>query len=102
MISQILDKLNIKYSRQQKFDGCKNKYRLRFDFYLPEHNACIEFDGIQHSKSTPLFGGADALTYQQNNDFIKNSYCKNNGINLIRVSHQEPDPEAFLIEKLSI
>ena len=39
---------NIKYKRQYKFDNCKNKYKLRFDFYLPDYNIAIEYDGKQH------------------------------------------------------
>lgn len=51
-----LIKNNIKFESQKKFDGCKNKNHLPFDFYLPEHNICIEFNGTQHYKMSTYFG----------------------------------------------
>ena len=44
-IAIYLDKHNIEYYTQYKFDDCKNIHRLRFDFYIPNINMCIEFDG---------------------------------------------------------
>ena len=43
-----LEKNKIKYISQHGFDTCKYVDKLNFDFYLPEYNTCIEFDGIQH------------------------------------------------------
>ena len=47
-IQKILDKYNIKYDIQYKFKNCCNENVLPFDFYLPQYNLCIEYDGIQH------------------------------------------------------
>lgn len=102
MISKILDNLNLTYVRQHKFDGCRHKYRLRFDFYLPNHNCCIEFDGRQHREPVHQFGGKTALLEQKQRDLIKTEYCINNGIQLIRVSHRDSDPEIFIRQKLNI
>ena len=41
---------NYKFLTQHKFNDCKFKKPLPFDFYLPEYNMCIEFDGEQHFK----------------------------------------------------
>lgn len=38
----------INYTTQMKFDGCIHKKRLSFDFYLPDYNLCIEYDGTTH------------------------------------------------------
>lgn len=40
----------ISYIREYSFKDClSNKgFLLRFDFYLPEYNCCIEVDGRQH------------------------------------------------------
>lgn len=35
----------------------ENILPLPFDFYLPEHNICIEFDGMQHFKPIDYWGG---------------------------------------------
>lgn len=51
-IIKYLEHNDIKYFDQYKFKECKNKNELPFDFYLPKHNICIEYDGRQH------FGGS--------------------------------------------
>ena len=42
---------NINYIREKRFKDCKNIKPLPFDFYLPEKNICIEYDGEHHFKS---------------------------------------------------
>jgi very-short-patch-repair endonuclease len=83
-IANELDKLKIVYKRQYKFDDCKHKYKLPFDFYLPKYNICIEYDGFTHFVDT--FG---QLEYRKKLDNIKSEYCKNNGIVLIRLVNNE-------------
>ena len=88
-ISQILKSNNIKYLRQYKFIGCRNKNELKFDFYLLDKHTCIEFDGEQHFIEKEQWGGYKSLEYIQTNDKIKNEYCKNNNIRLIRLKYNE-------------
>jgi len=88
-ISIFLDKNNIKYIREQIFNECKDKYALPFDFYLPDHKACIEFDGIQHFESIEFWGGEIALETQKMRDKIKTDFCLNNNIKLIRIRYNE-------------
>jgi very-short-patch-repair endonuclease len=80
---------NIKFIHQYTFIDCVDKARLPFDFYLPEHNICIEFDGIQHFKAKTLFGGEVGLVDRQKKDKIKTDYCNKNGINLLRIRYNE-------------
>ena len=96
IIEQFLLKNKIEYTRQKKFDDCINKRKLPFDFYLPEYNYCIEFDGRQHFDSIDYFGGDENLEYIKNNDSIKETYCKENNIKLLRIKHDEN-----IIEKLN-
>ena len=86
-IKEILNNFNIGYIMQYKFDDCKFKYVLPFDFYLPQYNCCIEFDGEQHYKIIKHFGGFDKFVDTKIRDTIKNEYCKNNDIKLIRISY---------------
>jgi len=79
----------IEYTRQKKFNGCKNKRKLPFDFYLPEYNMCIEFDGRQHFISIDYFGGDEHLEYVKINDSIKTTFCVKNNIRLLRIRHDE-------------
>ena len=88
-ISEILKKLNINYVREYKFEACRNINPLSFDFYLITHNICIEFDGKQHFEPNEFFGGVEGYNKLIINDEIKNEYCKNNNIRLIRIRYDE-------------
>jgi very-short-patch-repair endonuclease len=88
-ISLYLNSNNIEHIRQYKFNNCKNKYPLPFDFYLVKYNICIEFDGIQHFKSMDFFGGDDGYEYLKINDNIKDKFCLENNIKLIRIPYYD-------------
>ena len=88
-IEQLLINKSIKYIREYRFNDCKNKRTLPFDFYLPEHNICIEYNGMQHYKPIPYFGGETKFIERQKNDKIKKEYCVNNGIPLIIVKYND-------------
>ena len=90
-ISVFLDNNFINYIPQYKFDNCKNINKLSFDFYLPNHNICIEYDGKQHYEAIEYFGGKYMLSIQQNKDKIKTQYCQDNNIKLIRIPYWEFD-----------
>lgn len=80
---------NFNFISQHKFPDCKDIKTLPFDFYLPEHNICIEFDGRQHYEVIDRWGGVEGLKDQQKKDKIKNKYCENNKIKLFRISYKE-------------
>jgi len=90
-IAKYLDKNEISYYRQHKFDDCKNIFQLPFDFYLPKYRVVIEFDGIQHYEPLNFFGGVEYFEKLKNNDKIKNDYCEDNYINLIRIRYNQID-----------
>jgi very-short-patch-repair endonuclease len=89
LIREYLEKYKINYKSQFKFKDCKHKRKLPFDFYLPEYKICIEYDGIQHYKPIDYFGGESELNNTKIRDNIKNNYCKNNNINLIRIKYND-------------
>ena len=80
---------NINFVYQKTFNKCKNKICLPFDFYLPEYNILIEYDGKQHFEINEYFGGETGFKLQQINDKIKNDFCAINDINLIRIKYNE-------------
>jgi very-short-patch-repair endonuclease len=84
-----LENKKIKYVWQYKFNGCKNVRQLLFDFYLPYYNMCIEYDGLQHFESVDYWGGDEGLKERQKRDKIKNEYCEENNISLIRIRYDE-------------
>ncbi len=65
----------------------------RYDFYLPEYNLFIEYDGKQHYEPVRFFGNSkDAecvFKRTQEHDAIKNRYCEENNINLLRIPYWE-------------
>jgi hypothetical protein len=97
-IKEILDKNNNTYMQQHRFNDCKNKKMLPFDFAIFEDKErtklkyLIEYDGEQHFKPVTFGGISDELAYERfintiNNDIIKNIYCQNNNIELIRIPY---------------
>jgi very-short-patch-repair endonuclease len=88
-IKQWLDDKKIKYIQQFKFHGCKNILPLPFDFYLPDYNICIEYDGKQHFKPIVFFGGEEGFNKRLKNDKIKDNYCNSNNVKLVRVRYNE-------------
>lgn len=87
----ILNKYNVKYETQKRFDDCRDKLPLPFDFYFELNNKkyCIETDGRQHYFEVPQWGGLDTLLYTQYHDSIKDKYCHDNNITLIRISYKQ-------------
>ena len=92
---------HIEYTSQHKFYDCRNINPLPFDFYLPNYNICIEFDGKQHfidSDRGSMFFNTNTII----NDEIKNNYCFNNNIILIRIPYTKYNNiEKILYEKMS-
>jgi very-short-patch-repair endonuclease len=99
-IASFLEKNKIIFIRQHKFNNCKNILPLPFDFYLPELNICIEYDGEQHFRKHNIWG-ENKLKQTQKNDKIKNQYCKDNNIGLIRIKFDQNIKEQ-LIKKFII
>lgn len=91
-IAEILDQFNIVYLQQHCFADCKDINMLPFDYYLPEYNACIEFDGQHHYMPINFNGISDEEAYANHlstkrHDEIKNKYCTQNNINLLRIPY---------------
>ena len=86
IINNILINKGIKFKREKIFNDCRHIGPLRFDFWIPEINTAIEYDGVQHRR--PI-GGIDKLISQKIRDKIKNDYCMKNGIKLIRINDRE-------------
>ena len=88
-IKAYLNNHNISYIPQHTFNDCKNIHVLPFDFYLPDYNLCIEYDGIQHFEPVEYFGGEATFNETVKRDFIKTNYCFANGIHLLRIRYDK-------------
>ena len=92
-ISKLLSKNNIEYAKQYTFSDLKSEkgYALRFDFAILSNGKLIrliEFDGTQHTK--PASGYFEnSLEEIQKRDKIKEQYCKDKGIELIRIPYNK-------------
>ena len=110
LISKLLEKNSIGYVRQKTFEDCFRKShsgrctRLKFDFYLPYENACLEFDGHQHFMPVEYYGGEEGYELTKKRDKIKNQYCKKNGIKLIRIPYtmKKEEIEPYILKELGI
>ena len=100
MISEYMNLNNINFERQKKFKNCRHKKRLSFDFYLPDSNICIEYNGIQHYEPVEHFGGQDRFKNQLLHDNIKREYCENNNIKLIIIIRYDEDIDEKLTQCL--
>lgn len=88
-ISKLLTNQSICFEKQKMFDGCKNRTSLRFDFFIPDLNIVIEYQGIQHYEPVEHFGGVEALEDTIKRDQIKRDFCKAMGIGYYTISFRE-------------
>ena len=82
---------NILFEREKTFNDLIYIKNLRFDFYIPKQKIAIEFDGKQHYEPVDCFGGDDAFIETQKRDKLKDVYCKEKNIKLIRIPYFKID-----------
>lgn len=80
---------NINFEIQKRFSDCRDIKPLPFDFYLPDYNLCIEYQGKQHYEPVNYFGGLEKFTYQQYHDELKKEYCEEKGISLLCIPYNK-------------
>ena len=96
-VGKYLDSKSIDYERQYKFDDCRSKKELPFDFYIPSLNIAIEYDGEDHyrinkrSKNDTYEKAFNRFVEGKVRDTIKTIYCKENNIKLIRIPYWDFD-----------
>ena len=105
-VANFLSGKKIFFEKQKIFDNLISINHLKFDFYLPELNLLIEYDGEGHYKL--IFGSTiedkkKNLEYIQKNDQIKNQWAIANNIPLLRIPYWnfnriEELIEAFILE----
>ena len=94
MVRICLDELGVPYKREKRFAWLRCEAQMRLDFYLPELNMAIEYDGIQHKelvawyriarKNTKFFGEAGFDAYKMR-DALKDMLCTEHGIKVVRI-----------------
>lgn len=87
-IESFLKHKKICFVKQKTFEDCRNTRPLPFDFYLPDKNILIEYDGIQHYKPIEFFGGEASFKKRKYLDNIKNEFSISSNIPLIRIPYK--------------
>lgn len=95
----------IPFEKEKTFPDLKsdNNYLLRFDFYLPKYNLCIEYQGEQHYRPVALFGGEKEFKKLQKNDKKKKEWCEMpSHPDLLTIGYREKiieKLESYLVER---
>lgn len=99
-IHEWLTNRNHKVIRQKTFNDLKYKMLLRYDFFLPEKNIIIEFDGQQHYQFVAKFHGSiENFESMKRRDEIKNQYAKENNYKLVRIKWLEEQNIETILNK---
>lgn len=97
VIKKYLDDNNINYVSQYSFDDCRDIMPLPFDFaLLNEYNLpyyLIEYDGAQHYTSIEWFGGEEGFLTRKVHDYMKDQYCEDHNLKIMRFSYLQKDNE---------
>lgn len=94
-IRQILSDNNILFEAEKTFPTCKfldSNLPARFDFYLPDYNLLIEYDGKQHfsyKENTNFWDNKENFEKTQMRDAYKTQWAKDNNIRLKRVPYYD-------------
>lgn len=93
LIVNFLNKNNINYEQQKTFIDLVGvgQRKLSYDFYLPDYNKLIEFQGEQHFRPVNIFGGEKQFKIQKEHDIRKKNYAKLHNITLIEICYYEID-----------
>lgn len=103
LMAQILEKYSIPFKREYRFEDCKDKSTLPFDFALfnneDELIGLIENNGDQHySARGTQWNTPERLIYTQRHDYIKQTFAEDNKIPLLVIPYQYfNELEKFLI-----
>lgn len=106
-VANILQENHYSFIREYTFPDLKgkNNHPLFFDFFLPDYNCCIEYDGIQHFEArdnNSKWNTTENLLQVQKRDKKKNYYCYKNNIKLIRIPYTDFDilDSNYLLSKI--
>ena len=90
-VSVFLDKNNIKYIQQKKYKDLigLGGGKLAYDFYLPDYNLLIEYQGRQHKEPVKGFMEGELFEYVKEHDRRKKEYAKRHNIQLLEIWYNE-------------
>lgn len=83
-IRTFLESKCIDFVQEKRFEDCKDINTLPFDFYIPDNNLIIEFDGQHHFRHINNMANYNTTN---KHDEIKNEYCKSHNIDILRIPY---------------
>lgn len=96
-IEFILQQNEVNYCKEYNITIDGKKYRI--DFYLPDFDLFIEYNGIQHYKPVEHFGGEDKFIQQVNRDKIVQNYFISIKKELLIISYKEFNDIEKILER---
>lgn len=70
------------------------------DIFIPSLNIGIEYQGLQHYKPIPIFGGEEGFKHRIKLDKQKAKLCQENGVKLIEWPYDETISQIILMNKI--
>ena len=97
----VFKKYHYEYESQKRFNDCRDKHTLPFDFYLQEYNLVVEIMGEQHEYPIEHFGGQESFKLRVYHDKIKRDYLKARNIHCLDIWYYEYDKmEELIVNKI--
>jgi hypothetical protein len=98
-----LDNNGILYKAEYKYKECRDKKALPFDFAVVNKSnqvlGLIEYDGQQHFEPCNLFGSGQSFKITVLHDAIKNQFCEDNSICLLRIPYWDKEKIPEILER---
>lgn len=92
-IIKLLNENNISFKKEYYFEDLKDEKPLKFDFAIFQNDKLfylIEFDGEQHFKYKNIgWNTKDNFIKRRKHDLMKNTYCFEHNIPLIRIPYNK-------------
>ena len=103
-VARYLKEKNINFIEQYRINNDNllsiNKLFV-VDFFLPNHNIIIEYNGKQHYAPIDYFGGKKKFEQQQDRDESLRFYCEKHKIKLIEIPYTDFDKiEEILVKEI--
>lgn len=100
LFKKYLDEIGVEYIYQYALNQCRDVLPLPFDFFLSKYNCLIEIDGEGHFypcnfNQISNEKAQETFDITKRHDEIKNNYCKENDIKLLRIPYTKFDDNTY-------
>lgn len=104
-VEDTFKKHDIIYIPQYRFSDLKGVGGkcLSYDFYLPDYNLLIEYQGGQHAFPVEYFGGKEKFKIQKEHDKRKREYADSHGYSFLEIWYYDYDNiEDIIVKHLNL